>query len=64
MSVPYKIEASEELLTSIGGSGTARASDRIPFIARPFVSDRAKKCLDLVGLLLPAPKQRRLTVLS
>ncbi|KXT14456.1 hypothetical protein AC579_4808 [Pseudocercospora musae] len=48
MSVPYKIEASEELLTSIGGSGTLRASERIPMLARPFVSERAKKTLDLV----------------
>jgi len=46
MSVPYKIQASEELLVGrrlIGG-----ASDRIPAIARPFVSDRALKTLDLV----------------
>lgn len=48
MSVPYKIEASEELLVSGGGGGNGRASDRIPYMARPFVSDRAKKTLDLV----------------
>lgn len=47
MSVPYKIEASEELLVA-GGGGGSRASDRIPFMARPFVSERAKKTLDLV----------------
>lgn len=46
MSVPYKIEASEKLL--VGGGGQARASERIPIIARPFVSDRAKKTLDIV----------------
>lgn len=48
MSVPYKIEASEELLVNGGGGGNGRASDRIPYMARPFVSDRAKKTLDLV----------------
>ncbi|KAI5364938.1 Putative acyl-CoA oxidase/dehydrogenase, central domain, acyl-CoA dehydrogenase/oxidase [Septoria linicola] len=50
MSVPYKIEASEELLVAGGGGGGSggRASDRIPYMARPFVSDRAKKTLDLV----------------
>ncbi|KAF2208436.1 hypothetical protein CERZMDRAFT_122459 [Cercospora zeae-maydis SCOH1-5] len=47
MSVPYKIEASEKLLVA-GGGGGSRASDRIPVMARPFVSERAKKTLDLV----------------
>lgn len=53
MSVPYKIEASEELLVNGGGGGNGRASDRIPYMARPFVSDRAKKTLDLVCLSRP-----------
>jgi acyl-CoA dehydrogenase len=47
MSVPYKIQASQELL--VGGAAGGKASDRIPMIARPFVSDRAKKTLDLVS---------------
>lgn len=46
MSVPYKIQASQELLVGNGGQG--RASDRIPVIARPFVSERALKTLDVV----------------
>lgn len=47
MSVPYKLEASQELLV---GNKTAqlKASERIPRIALPFVSDRAKKTLDIV----------------
>lgn len=48
MSVPYKIEASEELLVG-GKTQQPRASDKIPIIARPFVSERAKKTLDIVG---------------
>ena len=48
MSVPYKIEASEELLLG-NTTSQPKASDRIPIIARPFVSDRAKKTLDLVS---------------
>lgn len=48
MSVPYKIEASQELL--VGSSGQGKASDRIPVIARPFVSERALKTLDIVCL--------------
>lgn len=47
MSVPYKIQASQELL--VGSSGGTKASERIPVIARPFVSDRAKQTLDLVS---------------
>lgn len=42
MSVPYNIEELK------GGTGP-KASERIPIIARPFVSDRAKKQLDIVG---------------
>lgn len=50
MSVPYKIEASEELLVGAGSGNEQqpRASAKIPIIARPFVSDRAKKYLDIV----------------
>ncbi|KAK5109431.1 hypothetical protein LTR62_006990 [Meristemomyces frigidus] len=49
MSVPYKIEASEQLLLGgTQGEQQPRASDKIPIIARPFVSDRAKKTLDIV----------------
>ncbi|CZT21458.1 related to acyl-CoA dehydrogenase, medium-chain specific, mitochondrial precursor [Ramularia collo-cygni] len=46
MSVPYKIQASQELL--VGSSNAGKASDRIPVIARPFVSERALKTLDIV----------------
>lgn len=49
MSVPYKITPSEDLLQV--SRGQLRASDKIPIIARPFVSDRAKKTLDIVGAL-------------
>lgn len=41
MSVPYAIEP----LTDLRGP---KASERIPIIARPFVSERAKKTLDIV----------------
>lgn len=41
MSVPYVIEPMK-------GETGPKASDRIPIIARPFVSDRAKKTLDIV----------------
>ncbi|KAK5130754.1 hypothetical protein LTR08_001699 [Meristemomyces frigidus] len=47
MSVPYRIEASTGLPTDTKGP-QPKASDRIPIIARPFVSDRAKKTLDIV----------------
>lgn len=48
MSVPYKIEASQELL--VGNSNAQpKASEKIPIIARQYVSDRAKKTLDIVG---------------
>lgn len=40
MSVPYLIN---------GPAGHIPASERIPVIARPFVSERAKKTLDLVS---------------
>ena len=46
MSVPYKIEAMGELL--VGHREQPKASDRIPIIATPFVSERAMKTLDLV----------------
>lgn len=39
MSVPYLMNDSK---------GHIPASEKIPIIARPFVSDRAKKTLDLV----------------
>ena len=52
MSVPYKIEAMEELL--VGSKERAKASERIPIIAQPFVSDRAKKTLDIVCNTAPA----------
>lgn len=39
MSVPYLLNSA---------TGHIPASERIPVIARPFVSDRAKKTLDLV----------------
>ena len=55
MSVPYDIrmqkeEISEKLMISADGkpSDQPRASDKIPIIARPFVSDRAKKFLNTV----------------
>lgn len=55
MSVPYKIsekksDASQKLLVS--STPQPRASDRIPMIARPFVSDRAKQMLDVVSTVL------------
>ena len=47
MSVPYRIEASTGLPTDTK-SPQLKASEKIPIIARPFVSDRAKKTLDIV----------------
>lgn len=41
MSVPYLIAE---------GKSAGPASSRIPPIARPFVSDRAKKTLDIVSI--------------
>lgn len=41
MSVPYD-------LLSNSHHGHIPASERIPVIARPFVSERAKKTLDIV----------------
>ncbi|KAF2219729.1 acyl-CoA dehydrogenase/oxidase [Elsinoe ampelina] len=48
MSVPYKIknDFSENLL--VGANGQAKASQKIPLIARPFMSERALKTLDIV----------------
>ena len=43
MSVPYEIKALE-----LEGRPPVPASERIPIIARPWVSDRAKKVLDVV----------------
>lgn len=53
MSVPYKIQASEDLL--VGGKAGGKASEKIPVIARPFVSDRAKKTLDIVSRMHELP---------
>ncbi len=50
MSVPY-------LINSAGGH--VPASERIPVIARPFVSERAKKTLDLVSICLPSVSIRK-----
>ncbi|WPG97267.1 Hypothetical protein R9X50_00004000 [Acrodontium crateriforme] len=44
MSVPYRIESPSS--NAVGDK--IPASERIPIIARPFVSDRAKKTLDIV----------------
>lgn len=46
MSVPY--DRAYELLSN-SQNGHVSASERIPVIARPFVSERAKKTLDLVS---------------
>jgi acyl-CoA dehydrogenase len=46
MSVPYLMNSDK---------GHVPASQRIPVIARPFVSDRAKKTLDLVSLWTQCP---------
>ncbi|KAK5166076.1 uncharacterized protein LTR77_008337 [Saxophila tyrrhenica] len=48
MSVPYKIEAMEEMLVNSSKGAPTKASDRIPIIAKPFVSERAMKLLDVV----------------
>ena len=42
MSVPYDIKTLD-----VEGK-PAKASEKIPIIARPWVSDRAKKTLDIV----------------
>lgn len=47
MSVPYKIESN----ANVNGANAPRASEKIPIIARPFVSERAKKTLDIVRFL-------------
>ena len=43
-----KNDFSERLMVSASGQPTA--SERIPIIARPFVSEKAKKTLDIVSL--------------
>jgi acyl-CoA dehydrogenase len=48
MSVPYEIK---ELDTGVGGR-VPKASEKIPIIAQPWVSDRAKKVLDIVWTAL------------
>ena len=45
MSVPYEIKT---LDTGGAGSKIQKASEKIPIIAQPWVSDRAKKVLDIV----------------
>lgn len=49
MSVPYSIKT----LAVAGTDKQPKASDKIPIIARPFVSDRAKKTLDIVCIPIP-----------
>lgn len=52
MSVPYNIQKQKEDVSEklmVSADGQPRASEKIPMIARPFVSDRAKKTLDIVG---------------
>jgi len=49
MSQP-KSEFSEKLM--VNPTGQAPASEKIPLIARSFVSDRAKKTLDIVSILI------------
>jgi acyl-CoA dehydrogenase len=45
MSVPYSIQKMD-----VGK--VQKASEKIPIIARPFVSDRAKEVLDIVRTLI------------
>jgi hypothetical protein len=45
MSVPYEIKT---LDTGATGAKIPKASEKIPIIAQPWVSDRAKKVLDIV----------------
>lgn len=52
MSVPYRIESAS---SSNAAGDKVPASERIPIIARPFVSDRAKKTLDIVSWSMKAP---------
>lgn len=48
MSSPQqKSEFSEKLM--VNATGEIPASEKIPMIARPWVSDRAKKTLDIVS---------------
>ncbi|KAK8213435.1 hypothetical protein M8818_002736 [Zalaria obscura] len=48
MSSQKKSEVSQKLMVNATGTAPAPASEKIPLIARPFVSDRAKKTLDIV----------------
>lgn len=52
MSVPYDREYD---LLSNSQNGHISASQRIPAMARPFVSERAAKTLDIVGFLVIFP---------
>lgn len=48
-----KLKFSENLM--VNATGRKPASSKIPIIARPFVSDRAKKTLDIVRhLVIPS----------
>ena len=57
MSVPYSIKAKEDfsqkLLTS--PVGNLPASQRIPLLAKAYVSERALKTLDIVSRLMFPP---------
>ena len=46
MSSQEKSDFSEKLMVNAGGQ--VPASEKIPQIARPFVSERARKTLDIV----------------
>lgn len=54
MSSQKKSEVSQKLMVNATGTAPAPASEKIPLIARPFVSDRAKKTLDIVRTSFPA----------
>lgn len=50
MSTANSYDFSEKLMVS--SPTEKKASDKIPIIARPFVSDRAKETLDIVSRYL------------
>jgi acyl-CoA dehydrogenase len=58
MSVPY--DRAFELLAN-SQNGHVSASERIPVIARPFVSERAAKTLDIVTRPAPSSYLKTLT---
>ena len=51
MSKQQKNDFSEKLM--ISADGQPRASEKIPLIAKPFVSEKALKTLDIVRLSIP-----------